>query len=179
MRLDAIAIGRNPPDDVNVVIEVAIGGEPIKYEMDKAAGTLVVDRFLYTPMRYPGNYGFVPHTLSDDGDPIDVLIANTRPIVPGAVMNVRPVGVLKMQDESGGDEKVIAVPSPRLTQRYVNVHNVTDLPQITLDQIQHFFEHYKDLEPGKWVKVVGWGDAAEARRLISESIARHQAQKTA
>ncbi|MGE0419280.1 MAG: inorganic diphosphatase [Acetobacteraceae bacterium] len=176
MRLDAIAIGKNPPHDVNVVIEVAIGGEPIKYEMDKEAGTLVVDRFLYTPMRYPGNYGFVPHTLSDDGDPIDVLIANTRPIVPGAVINVRPVGVLKMNDESGGDEKVIAVPSPKLTQRYVNVHNVSDLPQITLDQIQHFFEHYKDLEPGKWVKVIGWGDAAEARHLITEAIGRYKAQ---
>jgi len=177
MRLDAIAIGKNPPDDVNVVIEVAIGGEPIKYEMDKDAGTLVVDRFLYTPMRYPGNYGFVPHTLSDDGDPIDVLVANTRPIVPGAVINVRPVGVLKMNDESGGDEKVIAVPSPKLTQRYVNVHNVTDLPQITLDQIQHFFEHYKDLEPGKWVKVIGWGDAAEARKLIVEAIEREARRK--
>src|SRR5271157_484172 len=137
MNLDAISIGYNPPDDINVIIEVAIGGEPIKYEMDKAAGTLVVDRFLYTPMRYPGNYGFVPHTLSDDGDPIDVLIANTRPIVPGAVINVRPVGVLKMQDDGGGDEKIIAVPSPKITQRYVGIANYTDLPRITLDQIQH------------------------------------------
>ena len=114
MRIDAIAIGNNPPEDVNVIIEVQIGGEPIKYEMDKAAGTLVVDRFLYTPMRYPGNYGFVPHTLSDDGDPIDVLVANTRPIVPGAVINVRPIGVLKMEDDGGGDEKIIAVPVPKL-----------------------------------------------------------------
>jgi inorganic pyrophosphatase len=177
MRLDAIAIGKNPPDDVNVVVEVAIGGEPIKYEMDKEAGTLVVDRFLYTPMRYPGNYGFVPHTLSDDGDPIDVLVANTRPIIPGAVINVRPVGVLKMMDESGGDEKIIAVPSPKLTQRYVNVHNYTDMPTITLEQIQHFFEHYKDLEPGKWVKVQGWGDAAEARTLIQEAIERARRAK--
>ena len=177
MRLDAIAIGKNPPDDVNVVVEVAIGGEPIKYEMDKEAGTLVVDRFLYTPMRYPGNYGFVPHTLSDDGDPIDVLVANTRPIIPGAVINVRPVGVLKMMDESGGDEKIIAVPSPKLTQRYVNVHNYTDMPTITLEQIQHFFEHYKDLEPGKWVKVQGWGDAAEARTLIQEAIERAKRAK--
>jgi inorganic pyrophosphatase len=172
MRIDAIAIGKNPPEDVNVIIEVAIGGEPIKYEMDKEAGTLVVDRFLYTPMRYPGNYGFVPHTLSDDGDPIDVLVANTRPIVPGAVINVRPVGVLKMTDESGGDEKIIAVPSPKLTQRYMNVHNYTDLPAITLEQIRHFFEHYKDLEPGKWVKVDGWGDAAEAKALIMDAIQR-------
>ena len=172
MNLEAVAIGVNPPFDVNVIVEVPIGGEPIKYEMDKAAGTLVVDRFLHTPMRYPGNYGFVPHTLSNDGDPIDVLVANTRPIVPGAVINVRPIGVLKMRDDGGGDEKIIAVPSPKLTQRYVNVRNYTDLPEITLEQIQHFFEHYKDLEPGKWVKVIGWGDAAEAKRLISEAIER-------
>src|SRR5690242_8026140 len=116
MRIDAIAIGHNPPHDVNVIIEVPIGGEPIKYEMDKAAGTLVVDRFLHTPMRYPGNYGFVPHTLSQDGDPIDVLVANTRPIFPGAVINVRPIGVLKMVDDSGTDEKIIAVPTLKLTQ---------------------------------------------------------------
>ena len=172
MRLDAIPIGNNPPEDVNVVIEVAIGGEPIKYEMDKEAGTLFVDRFLHTPMRYPGNYGFVPHTLSEDGDPIDVLVANTRPIIPGAYLNVRPVGVLKMEDDGGGDEKIIAVPVSKLTKRYVNIVNATDLPAITLEQIQHFFEHYKDLEPGKWVKVLGWGDAAEARKLIVEAIER-------
>jgi inorganic pyrophosphatase len=172
LRLDAIAIGRNPPDEVNVVVEVPVGGEPIKYEMDKAAGTLVVDRFLYTAMRYPGNYGFIPHTLSDDGDPCDVLIANQRGIVPGAVMAVRPVGVLLMQDEAGGDEKIIAVPVPRLTRRYENVHNYTDLPEITLRQIEHFFSHYKDLESNKWVKVTGWGDAAHAKRLISEAIER-------
>lgn len=172
MRLDAISIGKNPPHEVNVVIEVAIGGEPIKYEMDKAAGTLVVDRFLYTPMRYPGNYGFIPHTLSEDGDPCDVLVANTRPIIPGAIIAVRPIGVLKMQDEAGGDEKILAVPAPKLTKRYENVHNYSDMPQITLDQIQHFFEHYKDLEPGKWVKLTGWGDADEARRLIVEAMER-------
>ena len=172
MRIDAIAIGHNPPYDVNVIVEVPIGGEPIKYEMDKAAGTLVVGRFLHTPMRYPGNYGFVPHTLSEDGDPIDVLVANTRPIVPGAVINVRPVGVLKMQDEAGGDEKVLAVPVPKLTKRYEHVNEHTDLPVITLQQVQHFFEHYKDLEPGKWVKVLGWGGAAEARELIAAAIER-------
>ena len=174
MRLDAISIGRNPPDEVNVVVEVPVGGEPIKYEMDKAAGTLVVDRFLYTSMRYPGNYGFIPHTLSDDGDPCDVLIANQRGIVPGAIVAVRPVGVLRMQDEAGGDEKIIAVPVPRLTRRYEKVHNYLDLPDITLKQIEHFFEHYKDLESGKWVKVVGWGDADESRRLILEGIDRAQ-----
>ena len=179
MRIEAIAVGHNPPEDVNVIIEVEIGGEPIKYELHKEAGTLYVDRFLYTPMRYPGNYGFVPHTLSDDGDPIDVLVANTRPIVPGAVINVRPIGVLRMEDESGGDEKILAVPSARLTQRYAHVHNHTDMPQITLDQIQHFFEHYKDLEPGKWVKVLGWGDADEARRLITKAIARYRAANPA
>jgi len=176
MRIDAIPTGKNPPDDVNVIVEVAIGGEPIKYEMDKAAGTIFVDRFLYTPMRYPGNYGFIPHTLSEDGDPIDVLIANTRPIVPGAYLSVRPVGVLKMEDDGGGDEKIIAVPSPKLTQRYAGVHNYTDLPSITLEQIQHFFEHYKDLEPGKWVKVKGWGDATEAKRLIVEAMDRYKAK---
>ena len=177
MRLDAISIGRNPPDEVNVVVEVPVGGEPIKYEMDKAAGTLVVDRFLYTAMRYPGNYGFIPHTLSDDGDPCDVLVANQRGVVPGAVMAVRPVGVLKMQDEAGGDEKIIAVPVSRLTRRYERVHDYRDLPEITLHQIQHFFEHYKDLESGKWVKMLGWGDAAEAKKLIVESMERAQAKK--
>jgi inorganic pyrophosphatase len=174
MRIDEISIGRNPPKEVNVIVEVPVGGEPIKYEMDKKAGTLVVDRFLYTSMRYPGNYGFVPHTLSDDGDPIDVLIANQRSIVPGAVMAVRPVGVLKMQDEAGGDEKIIAVPVPRLTRRYENILSYKQLPEITLQQIEHFFAHYKDLEGGKWVKVLGWGDAAEAEQMIVDAIARAQ-----
>jgi len=172
MRIDAISIGIDPPREVNVIIEVPVGGEPIKYEMDKDAGTLVVDRFLYTAMRYPGNYGFIPHTLSNDGDPCDVLVANTRAIVPGAVMSVRPVGVLLMEDEAGGDEKIIAVPSSKLTQRYDKVKDYSDLPEITLQQSRHFFEHYKDREPGKWVKMTGWGDAAEARRLIAEAIAR-------
>ncbi|MCB1427728.1 MAG: inorganic diphosphatase [Nitratireductor sp.] len=172
MRIDAISIGNNPPEDVNVIVEVPVGGQPIKYEMDKDAGTLVVDRFLYTPMTYPGNYGFVPHTLSDDGDPIDVLICNTRPLIPGCVINVRPIGVLIMEDNSGQDEKVIAVPSPQLTQRYANVREFSDLPDITLKQIQHFFEHYKDLEPGKWVKIGDWMGAAEARRLVVEAIER-------
>jgi inorganic pyrophosphatase len=172
MRLDAISIGQNPPDDVNVVIEVPLGGEPIKYEMDKASGALFVDRFLYTAMRYPGNYGFIPHTLSGDGDPCDVLVANTRAIIPGAVMNVRPVGVLVMEDNAGEDEKIIAVPSAHLTQRYDRVLTYTDLPEITLKQIEHFFQHYKDLEPGKWVKILRWGDADEARRLIREGIER-------
>ena len=172
MRLEAISIGANPPEEVNVIVEVPVGGEPIKYEMDKASGALVVDRFLYTSMRYPGNYGFIPHTLSDDGDPCDVLIANQRGIIPGAIVACKPVGVLRMQDEAGGDEKIIAVPVPRLTRRYENVKNYTDLPDITIMQIQHFFEHYKDLESTKWVKVLGWGDAEAARGLIVESIER-------
>ena len=176
MRLDAISIGKNPPFEVNVVIEVPIGGEPIKYEMDKESGALFVDRFLYTSMRYPGNYGFIPHTLSNDGDPCDVLVANTRAIVPGAVMSVRPVGVLLMEDEAGGDEKIIAVPSSKLTQRYDKVKTYSDLPDITLAQIQHFFEHYKDLEPGKWVKVLRWGGADDAHQLIAEGIARAKAK---
>lgn len=177
MRLDAISTGANPPEEVNVIVEVPVGGEPIKYEMDKAAGTLVVDRFLYTAMRYPGNYGFIPHTLSDDGDPCDVLIANQRGIIPGAVVAVRPVGVLRMRDEAGGDEKIIAVPVPRLTRRYESVHDYRDLPEITIKQIEHFFQHYKDLESSKWVEMLGWGDATEAKQVIVESIARARAAK--
>ena len=178
MRIDAIAIGNNPPEDVNVIVEVPVGGQPIKYEMDKEAGTLVVDRFLYTPMTYPGNYGFVPHTLSGDGDPIDVLVCNTRALVPGCVINVRPIGVLIMEDNAGQDEKVIAVPSPKLTRRYEGVNNYTDLPQITLQQIEHFFDHYKDLEPGKWVKIGGWHDAEVARTMIVEAIERANQAKS-
>jgi inorganic pyrophosphatase len=172
MNLQHVSVGVDPPREVNVVIEVPIGGEPIKYEMDKASGALMVDRFLYTAMRYPGNYGFIPHTLSDDGDPCDVIVANTRAIVPGAVMSCRVVGVLVMEDESGGDEKLIAVPAHRLTQRYDSVVNYTDLPSITLQQIEHFFAHYKDLEPGKWVKILRWGDADEARATILDGIER-------
>ena len=175
MRIEAIAIGKNPPDDINVIVEVPLGGQPIKYEMDKDAGVLVVDRFLYTPMMYPGNYGFVPHTLSEDGDPIDVLVCNTRPLVPGCVINVRPIGVLVMEDDGGKDEKILAVPTHKLTKRYDGVANYDDLPEITLKQIEHFFEHYKDLEPGKWVKIGGWQDAEAARNMIVEAIERAKA----
>jgi inorganic pyrophosphatase len=177
MRIDAVSIGANPPFDVNVIIEVPIGGEPIKYEMDKASGALVVDRFLYTAMRYPGNYGFIPHTLSNDGDPCDVIVANTRAIVPGAIISCRIVGVLIMEDEAGGDEKLIAVPSTKLTRRYDGVNDYRDLPDITLQQIEHFFAHYKDLEPGKWVKIVRWGDADEARAMVLEGVERAKAAK--
>jgi inorganic pyrophosphatase len=175
MRIEAIRIGKNPPNDVNVIIEVPLGGHPIKYELDKDAGTLVVDRFLYTPMSYPGNYGFVPHTLSDDGDPIDVLVCNTRQLVPGCVINVRPIGVLVMEDNSGQDEKIVAVPSHDLTKRYDGVNTFSDLPEITLQQIEHFFEHYKDLEPGKWVKIGDWHGAEDARAMIVAAIERAKA----
>ena len=172
MRLEAISIGKDAPNDINVIIEVPIGGEPVKYELDKASGALMVDRFLYTPMRYPGNYGFVPHTLSDDGDPIDVLICNSRTIIPGAVISCRPIGVLKMEDDGGIDEKILAVPVTSVSRTYESVHSYRDLPAILLEQIQHFFEHYKDLEPGKWVRIEGWEDADAARRIISEAIDR-------
>ncbi|MBB98398.1 MAG: inorganic diphosphatase [Rhodobacteraceae bacterium] len=177
MRIDAVPIGKNPPEDINVIVEVSVGGEPIKYEMDKDAGAMYVDRFLYTPMRYPGNYGFVPHTLCGDGDPVDVIVANQRPIVPGAIMNCRPIGVLFMEDEAGMDEKLIAVPSSKLTKRYDNVLHFEDLPAITVEQIKHFFEHYKDLEPGKWVKITGFGGPDDAKRIIRESIERENARK--
>ena len=170
MFLDAISVGRNSPHEVNVIIEVPIGGEPIKYELDKKAGALVVDQFLYTSMRYPGNYGFIPHTLSDDGDPCDVIVANTRAILPGAIMSCKVVGVLLMRDEAGNDEKIVAVPSARLTKRYENIENFTDLPEITRHQFEHFFAHYKDLEPGKWVKIDRWGDAEEARQIVQKAI---------
>ena len=172
MRIDEISTGDNPPKDINVLIEVPTGGEPVKYEMDKAAGTMIVDRFLYTAMRYPGNYGFVPHTLSEDGDPIDVIIANRRPLIPGCVINCRPIGVLQMEDEAGGDEKIIAVPSPKVSQMHLNVRELSDLPDLWVQQIGHFFEHYKDLEEGKWVKILGWGNASDAEKMIRDAIDR-------
>jgi len=178
VRIDAIPSGENIPDDVNVIVEVPLGGEPIKYEMDKAAGALFVDRFLYTPMFYPGNYGFVPHTLSLDGDPIDVLICNTRAVVAGAVMNCRPIGVLLMEDDGGKDEKIIALPSHHLTARYDKIRSYEDLPEITRKQVEHFFAHYKDLEPNKWVRVDHWGDVDEARQLIVDAVERAAAEKS-
>ena len=177
MFIDAISIGNEPPNDINVIIEVSLGGQPIKYELDKEAGILVVDRFLHTPMTYPGNYGFVPHTLSEDGDPIDVLVCNTRELIPGCVINVRPIGALMMEDDSGKDEKIIAVPSSHLTKRYDRVNDISDLPEITLKQIQHFFEHYKDLEPGKWVHVGVWKNADVARQMVIDAIERGNTTK--
>ena len=175
MRLDAIKTGENPPHDINVIIEVPVGGQPIKYEMNKASGARFVDRFLYTSMVYPGNYGFVPHTLSEDGDPIDVLVCNTRAIVPGAVMNCRPVGVLIMEDDAGDDEKIIAVPTGKLTRRYDKIASYEDLPEITVEQIEHFFAHYKDLEQGKWVKIAQTCEVDVAKKLIVEAIEREAA----
>jgi inorganic pyrophosphatase len=177
MNLEAISVGVDAPNVVNVVIEVPIGGEPIKYEMDKASGALFVDRFLYTPMRYPGNYGFIPNTLSGDGDPCDVIVANTRAILPGAVMSCRVIGVLRMEDEAGIDEKILCVPENKLTRRYDNVRDVEDVPEITLRQIEHFFQHYKDLEKGKWVKVLGWGNAEEARAMVAAAMLRGKTDK--
>ena len=175
MDITRIPPGRDVPREVNVIIEVPLGGEPVKYELDKASGAMFVDRFLHTSMRYPCNYGFVPHTLSADGDPVDVLVAARTPVVPGAVVRARPVGVLLMEDEAGSDEKVLAVPVDALYPYYTNVASYRDLPQILLDQIAHFFEHYKDLEPGKWVKIERWGEADEACRLIEQGIAAAQA----
>ena len=176
MDISKISIGQNPPDDLNVIIEVPLGGEPIKYEIDKASGAMFVDRFLYTSMRYPCNYGFVPHTLSLDGDPLDVMVVGQRALVPGAVVRVKPVGVLLMEDDGGTDEKIIAVPHPKLTRFYEKVFDYTDLPEILVERIVHFFTHYKDMEPNKWVKVQGVEDANIARRLIEEAIERGPGQ---
>jgi inorganic pyrophosphatase len=177
MNIDAIPIGSNPPDEINVIIEVPLGGEPIKYEIDKASGALFVDRFLYTPMRYPGNYGFVPHTLCGDGDPLDALMLNSRPLVPGAVVRCRPVGVLFMEDEHGVDEKILAVPVHKLTAMYDNVRDIGDVPPIQIERVKHFFNHYKDLEPNKWVKIDRVGNVADAHRVILESIENARAGK--
>lgn len=170
MRIEAIPIGVNPPEDVNVIIEVPHGGHPVKYEMDKASGAMFVDRFIHTAMQYPANYGFIPHTLSDDGDPVDVLVVSRIPVVPGAVVRARPIGVLIMYDEAGQDEKIIAVPVEKLNPYYKNTLNYTDLPEVYVQRVAHFFEHYKDLEKDKWVRIERWGDAAEARQIIMDAI---------
>ena len=171
--MSKVPVGENPPTDINVIIEVPLGGEPIKYEMDKNSGAMFVDRFLYTAMRYPCNYGFVPHTLSDDGDPTDVLVVGNRALMPGSVIRARPVGVLMMEDEAGFDEKIVAVPHGKLTKYYDNIQSYEDLPQILLDRISHFFEHYKDLEKEKWVKIVDWEGREKAGELISAAIKAH------
>ncbi len=177
MDLKKLSIGKNPPDEVNVLIEIPIGGVPIKYEFDKESGALFVDRFLNTAMYYPGNYGFIPHTLSDDGDPCDVLVISQVPVVPSAVVACRPIGVLLMKDESGHDEKIIAVPVERLNPFYNDVKSYKDLPPVLCEQIVHFFQHYKDLEKGKWVTITRWGDAEEAREIVRAGQKRLSEQK--
>lgn len=172
MPLKHIQVGVNAPQDINVIIENPMGGDPVKYEMDKESGLMFVDRFLHTAMVYPGNYGFIPHTLSGDGDPVDVLVIGNIPVMPGAVLRSRPVGVLLMEDDGGQDEKIIAVPVAKLHPYHNDVTDIEDVRQILRDQIAHFFSHYKDLEKGKWSKVLGWGNAAEAEKLIVEGIER-------
>lgn len=171
MDLKKLPAGKDLPKDINVVIEIPQGSS-IKYEVDKASGAVFVDRFLFTAMHYPLNYGFIPNTLSDDGDPTDCLVWSPQPVAPGSVIRARPVGVLLMEDESGVDAKIVAVPQAKLAAGYEDVQEVTDLPASLRDQIRHFFEHYKDLEPGKWVKVTGWESAEHARAIISKDAAR-------
>jgi inorganic pyrophosphatase len=178
MDIRQIPVGKNPPKDVNAVIEIPLGGVPVKYEIDKESGALFVDRFLHTAMFYPGNYGFIPHTLSADGDPCDVLVVSQVPVVPGAVIRCRPVGALVMEDEAGGDEKILAVPVDALHPFYKGVQSYRDLPPIMCEQMAHFFQHYKDLEKGKWVTIVRWLDAEGAEQLIVEAIARAKGAKS-
>lgn len=170
MDINKISIGENAPEEVNVIIEISAGAAPVKYEFDKESGALLVDRFLTTAMFYPANYGFIPHTLSDDGDPADVLVVTNTPIIPGAVVTARPIGVLLMEDESGIDEKIIAVPKDKLHPFTKDIKNIDDLPKAVLEQISHFFERYKDLEAGKWAKVSGFGDKDKALEIIKNSI---------
>ena len=170
MGLMSIAAGKDVPNDINVIIEIPALSEPVKYEVDKDNGALWVDRFIGTAMHYPCNYGFIPKTLGDDGDPVDVLVVTPIPLRAASVIRCRVVGLLDMTDESGRDEKLIAVPIQKLTPLYDDVKEATDLPLILREQIKHFFEHYKDLEKGKWVKVEGWGNAEAARQVIMKGI---------
>ena len=179
MDINMIPIGDDPPHSLHVVIEVPVGGEPVKYEFDKASGALFVDRILHTPMRYPANYGFVPHTLSPDGDPLDALVVARSPFIPGCVVRVRPIAVLKLEDEAGGDEKLLTVPVDGTFPYYEKVNESSDLPLIVMQQIEHFFTHYKDLEAKKWVRVGIWGDATEAKQIILEAIEREKLAKAA
>jgi inorganic pyrophosphatase len=175
MPLDLVPTGRDVPNEVNVIIEIPMNAEPVKYEVDKASGAIFVDRVLSTPMRYPCNYGYIPHTLSGDGDPADVLVLMPLPLIPGSVIRCRPVGMLKMTDEAGEDTKLVAVPVSKVFPGHDNISDVTDLPELTLARISHFFEHYKDLEKGKWVKVEGWAGIADAKREILVSVERYNA----
>jgi inorganic pyrophosphatase len=175
MALDLVPTGRDVPNEINVVIEIPMNSEPVKYEVDKASGAIFVDRVLTTPMRYPCNYGYIPHTLAGDGDPADVLVIMPMPLVPGSVIRCRVVGMLQMQDEAGEDTKLVAVPISKVFPAYDHVTSVDQLPDLTKDRIQHFFEHYKDLEKGKWVKLQGWADAEAARAEIVASVERYNA----
>jgi inorganic pyrophosphatase len=172
MYIDLIPVGDDPPNTINVIIEVPIGGEPVKYEFDKKSGAMFVDRILHTPMRYPANYGFVPHTLSPDGDPLDALVVARTPFISGCVVRVRPIAVLFLDDESGGDEKLLTVPIDSTFPYYSKIAEGSHLPQIVMEQVEHFFTHYKDLEPQKWVRIGHWGNADDARRVVTESIER-------
>ena len=177
MGLDLVPTGKNPPDEINVVIEIPKDAEPVKYEVDKATGAIFVDRVLSTPMRYPCNYGYVPHTLGGDGDPLDALVILPLPLVPGSVIRCHPVGMLKMTDEAGGDEKLVVVPTAKVFAGYAHITDIGQVSQNWLERIGHFFEHYKDLEKGKWVKIEGWVGAAEAKAEIREGVARYEATK--
>ena len=170
MNFDNIAPGKDVPNDINVAIEIPANSSPIKYEIDKDSHAIFVDRFMATPMFYPANYGYVPNTLSEDGDPLDVLVVTPYPVVPGSVIRARPVGILNMSDEAGKDAKILAVPHSKLTTLYDNIENYSDLPELLIKQIEHFFENYKDLEAGKWVKVDGWADAEAARQEVIKSV---------
>ena len=177
MGLDRVPSGKDLPNDFNVVIEIPMHAEPIKYEVDKESGAIFVDRFMSTAMHYPSNYGYIPHTIAGDGDPVDVLVMSQFALPPGVVVRCRPIGMLKMTDEAGEDAKLLAVPVDKLTPMYRSVTSPRDLPQVVLDQIAHFFEHYKDLEPGKFVKVQGWGDIEDAKREIMAGVERYVAAK--
>ena len=176
MILDRVSSGKNVPNDVNVIIEIPSHSDPVKYEVDKDTGAMFVDRFMGTAMHYPCNYGYVPQTLSEDGDPVDVLVVTPIPVISGAVIRVRPLGMLCMTDEAGKDSKIVAVPIDKLSNLYTHMNSVRDLPKALLDSISHFFDHYKDLEPGKWVKIDGWVDTEEAKREILDSIERYKAE---
>jgi inorganic pyrophosphatase len=171
MGFEQVKAGKDVPNDINVIIEIPAQADPIKFEVDKDSGAVFVDRFMGTSMRYPINYGYVPHTIAGDGDPVDVLVVTPFPLLPGVVIRCRPVGVLKMEDESGMDAKVVAVPVSKLTPLYDKVQTIEDLPELLMKQTVHFFEHYKDLEPGKWVKVIGWGNVEDAKKEITDGIA--------
>lgn len=174
MNLDRVSSGDNVPNEINVIIEIPSHSDPVKYELDKKTGAMFVDRFMNTAMHYPCNYGYVPHTLSNDGDPVDVMVLTTYPLIPGSVIKCRPVGVLKMTDESGDDAKILAVPTDKLSRQYRSVQDFRDLPDVMLDQISHFFEHYKDLDEGKWVRIAGWGGADEAKAEILSSVKMYE-----